>query len=86
MSDAQIAEIERLRKNQRWIPVSRDSLPKNITVLFFVTDTMRPIRLGYYDNENGWHDAAAGYGHNVDSMYVTHWMKLPAPPTGEDND
>ena len=69
-------EIERLRKAQRWIPVS-ERLPEidkeygDVDVLVYTDEGI--IEATTYDKDAGW-------GLWVEAGEVTHWMPLPAPP------
>ena len=69
-------EIERLRKAQRWIPVS-ERLPEidkeygDVDVLVYTDEGI--IEATTYDKDDGW-------GLWVEAGEVTHWMPLPAPP------
>lgn len=69
-------EIERLRKAQRWIPVS-ERLPEvdkeygDVDVLVYTDEGI--IEATTYDKDDGW-------GLWVEAGEVTHWMPLPEPP------
>lgn len=70
---AAVAEVERLREAQRWIPVSErtpDPTSKESILLATMWGSVFP---GCYD-DGGWYSGSARIAG------VTHWMPLPTPP------
>lgn len=77
-----IAEIEQLKSERRWIPVS-ERLPKTSNVVLalagFVVDF-----LSYFDSE--WHvmfDEDWTACNVLNYPLITHWVPLPTPPEDE---
>ena len=73
------AEIERLKSERKWIPVSERLPEYNDDLLFVTSCAVSGVRFGYYDTDNRFHDTE---GDKV--LGVTHWMPLPPPPPEEE--
>ena len=83
---AQSKEIERLREQRRWIPVS-EKLPEDngtgisepVLTIFHTmfSGSAKTIR-AYIPERRFWFDCSTGSLVNPNN--VTHWMNLPEPP------
>jgi len=72
------AEIDRLKSERRWIPVS-ERLP-NRDGFYLILENVNQVA-GYYHwcKQFGWNTD----GGRIHIQTVTHWMPLPTPPEDE---
>jgi dipeptidyl aminopeptidase/acylaminoacyl peptidase len=72
-------EIEHLRAERQWIPVTERLPDVDATVLVAIeTPSGRHVSFLSRHRQDGFWTHADG---DIDEINVTHWMPLPAPPT-----
>lgn len=79
-------EVENMKAEKEWIPVS-EAVPANDENVLVYVEHGKAGNLqfdGAY--ENGFFDSVAGWGledyPDVEELLITHWMPYPAPPKG----
>lgn len=74
-----------------WIRTA-DKLPEPNLPILLCTSTYRTVHPGVYVGNNGYHDIwraanlKTSYTYMLLEDEVSHWMYLPEPPKGDEND
>ena len=74
------SELDRLREQVRWIPVS-ERLPKADTRVEIFSGFDQTIHIGHYrEHATQWDSEDGCYWHGKNFGLITHWRPLPEPP------
>jgi hypothetical protein len=79
-------QVENLKAEKEWIPVS-ESVPANDETVLVYVEHGKAGNI-HFDGayENGFFEPGTGWGledhPDVEELRITHWMPYPAPPKG----
>lgn len=81
--EAKLLEMESKLKQNEWISVE-DRLPESRDEVLFYVKKLKQIELGKFNQTNAkWMTPHRDTYFQTGFNWVTHWMPLPTPPTGE---